>query len=49
MAGSNLMQHEWRRDVDVPVQISFSAYVVVWGYVAGEGRYCDELGRGSLF
>ena len=41
MAGSNLMQHEWRRDADVSIQISCSAYVVVWDYVAGEGRYCD--------
>ena len=41
MAGYNLMQYEWRRNADVSIQISCSAYVVVWDYVAGEGRYCD--------
>ena len=41
MAGFNLMQHKRRRDVDVSVTIGFGAYVAVWGYVAGVGRYSD--------
>ena len=41
MAGFNLMQHKRRRDVNVSLTIGFSAYEAVWGWLAGEGRFCD--------